>query len=142
LIALKYEIQQFKKQYAANPSSKTVYSIVNCSSIVSLRSASAFGHYSASKAALDSIVKTAAIENGLNPTIRINSVLPGPVATDALGWTGKSQQEVFEPFVARTLFKRTADTSEIAKPVVFFLSEDASYITGALLLVDAGSLLI
>jgi len=138
---LKYEIQQIKKQYKENPSDKALYSIINCSSVAALYSQSNFGHYSASKAAIDSLTKTAAVENGVNPTIRINSILPGPIQTDILSWTGLEADEVLKPFTEKTLFKRSGKVEEVAKPVVFLLSDQASFINGVQLPIDGGLLL-
>jgi NAD(P)-dependent dehydrogenase (short-subunit alcohol dehydrogenase family) len=165
---LKYEIQQIKKQYKENPNEKAGYSIINCSSgmfsllnkinifeVVSLRSAPAFGHYSASKSGVDSLTRTAAIENGINPTIRVNSILPGknnnihfncsdsvlgPIKTDVLAFTGLEFEVVAKGFIDNTLLKRAGRVEEIGKPVVFLLSDQSSYINGVQLPIDGGAL--
>jgi len=138
---LKYEIQQFKKQYKENPNDKTVYSIINNSSVASVHSSLNFGHYSASKAAMNSLSRTAAVENGVNPTIRVNSILPGPIKTDVAAWTGLKFEDVAKEFIEKTLNKRFGVVEEIAKPVVFLLSDQSSFINGVELPIDGGLLL-
>jgi len=133
---LKYEIQQFKKQRKDNPEDKTVFSIVNNSSAASLAPASNFGHYSATKAAMDSLTKTAALENGTNPSIRVNSILPGPIRTEIVS------DDLIKSLEPKIALKRAGKPEEVAKPVVFLLSDHASFITGALLPIDGGLLVL
>ena len=116
--------------------------------------------YAALKSALDTFTKSAAVENGAVP-IRFNSVLTGPTETEmmipALQQISKEQVEGecflkdiasiilisthFKAMLSKSPLKRVAKPEEIAKPVVFLLSNDASYITGATLLVDGGMIL-
>jgi len=88
----------------------------------------------AAKAALESFTRSWAAAFGANG-IRVNTVAPGPTRTDsAIGTFG----DVFEQLGSATLLGRTADPSEIAEAIVFLASPQASYLTGATVLVDGG----
>lgn len=96
--------------------------------------------YAASKAAVLSLNRVFATE--LAPRkIRVNAVSPGPVETPLYGKLGLSTEEV-EGFGTvlgeKILLKRFGQGSEIAKTVSFLASDDASFITGAEIVVDGG----
>ena len=127
-LGLKYQIPVMKKNGGG--------SIVNCGSIASTVSAPGFGAYATSKHAIIGLTKSAAIDYAADK-IRVNAVLPGPVETEI--WDHlQSGDQVLDAFTAGTLMKRYARSSEVALPVVFLLSDWASYITGTELLVDGG----
>ena len=111
-------------------------SIVNISSQAAL--VALWGHisYAASKAALDSITRVSALELGQHG-IRVNSVNPTVVLTDISRdhWT---QPHVAKPFLSQMPLARWATTDEIARPIVFLLSDWASMITGITLPIDGG----
>ena len=97
--------------------------------------------YSATKAALRSLVRSAAAEL-LGRRIRVNAVSPGPIETPILAKAGLSQQaidEVTRLFIARNPMKRFGQPEEIASAVAFLASPDASYITGVEINVDGGA---
>lgn len=70
--------------------------------------------------------------------IRINSVLPGAILTDMSGPLMVPGSEPRKYYEARIPLGRIGDPEEIAGPVAFLLSDDASYITSSELLVDGG----
>lgn len=109
-------------------------SIVNVSSIATAKGVPAASVYSASKAALESLTRTWAVEFG--PHVRVNSVAPGPTRTEGVlvDWGDR-----IEELGKGTALGRTADPTEIASAIVFLASPAASYITGATLRADAGS---
>lgn len=93
------------------------------------------GHpaYAAVKGALCALGRQLAVEYG--PGVRVNTVLPGPVLTAA--WDGISE-EARQASIDATVAKRLGDPAEIAAAVAFLASSDASFITGASLVVDGG----
>jgi NAD(P)-dependent dehydrogenase (short-subunit alcohol dehydrogenase family) len=92
--------------------------------------------YSATKAALRSLARTAAAEL-VGRGIRVNAVAPGPIVTPILEKTGLPK-EAFDGFVQKVPMKRFGQPEEVAGAVAFLASKDASYITGVELNVDGG----
>jgi len=89
--------------------------------------------YAAAKGALVSLARQLAVEYG--PDLRVNSVLPGPILTPA--WDGISFADRALS-AAGTAAGRLGTADEVAAAVAFLASPDASYITGASLVVDGG----
>lgn len=108
-------------------------SIVNISSIYGFLGAASVLAYSSAKGGI--ITMTKAFAKELAPTIRINAVAPGNVMTDMTKESGKKVVKFFEE---QTPLKRSAEPDEIARAVLFLASNDASFITGELLVVDGG----
>jgi NAD(P)-dependent dehydrogenase (short-subunit alcohol dehydrogenase family) len=96
--------------------------------------------YSATKAALRSLARTAAAELA-ERGIRVNAVAPGPIVTPIFGKTGLPK-EAFDAFAkeitAKVPMKRFGQPEEVAATVAFLASQDASYITGVEINVDGG----
>lgn len=110
-------------------------SIVNIASVVGLRGTKFMGAYGAAKAGLINLTQTMAIENA--PIVRVNCIVPGAVMTPAT--TRAIPDEDMLKHTAKTIpLKRIADPDEIAAPVLFLLSDQASFITGQSLIVDGG----
>ena len=96
--------------------------------------------YSATKAALRSLARTAAAELAAR-SIRVNAVAPGPIVTPIFGRTGLSKEafdEIAKDIVAQVPMKRFGQPEEVASVVAFLASKDASYITGVEINVDGG----
>jgi NAD(P)-dependent dehydrogenase (short-subunit alcohol dehydrogenase family) len=96
--------------------------------------------YSATKAALRSLARTAAAELA-ERKIRVNAVAPGPIVTPIFGRTGLPQQEIDDwakELVQKVPMKRFGQPEEVAGAVAFLASSDASYITGVEINVDGG----
>jgi NAD(P)-dependent dehydrogenase (short-subunit alcohol dehydrogenase family) len=92
--------------------------------------------YSSTKAGLETFTRVCAKEM---PHIRFNSVLPGYTLTRA--FTAHLTEEQFyaaNPFVRKIPAGRMAQPAEIARPILFLCSTDASYMTGTALVVDGG----
>ncbi|MEL6323275.1 MAG: SDR family oxidoreductase [Pseudomonadota bacterium] len=110
-------------------------SIINVSSTTGALTMNGFAVYAATKAAINSLTKTAALE--LGPDIRVNAVLPGSVHTDMSNLMGMDY-ETFSSTLGGMPLKRAARAEEIAAPIIFFASDEGRHCTGAELLIDAG----
>lgn len=92
--------------------------------------------YASAKAGVEMFTKNAALELGRDG-IRVNVILPGLVETPlTTGFTGN--EPLRQDFVNRIVVGRPASPDEIALPSLFLASDEASYITGASLVVDGG----
>ena len=109
-------------------------SIVNVSSIVGLHGNPGQANYSASKAGIIGLTKALARELG-NRGVRANVVAPGYVDTRL---TQVIADEMKELMLANTPLGRFGRPEDIAGAVRFLCSDDASFITGEVLLVDGG----
>ena len=115
-------------------------SIVVTTSVVSHFGGAGSSVYSATKAALRSMVQSWAAEL-LPKGIRVNSVSPGPTATSIIN-RNVADEKAFEPILEfmknMVPMKRMGEPLEVAKAVLFMASEDSSFTTGAELMVDGG----
>lgn len=96
--------------------------------------------YSATKAALRSLARTAATELA-DRGIRVNAVAPGPIVTpifDRIGLPREAFDEFAKNIVSQVPLKRFGQPEEVASAVAFLASQDASYITGVEINVDGG----
>jgi len=109
--------------------------IVNVSSTLGLRGSANASAYSASKHAVLGITRTAAIEYAPH-RIRVNAVCPGAIMTPLMSdQPPERQQEILAP----QAMTRFGDPAEVAAAVVWLCSDQASFITGISMPVDAGS---
>ncbi|WP_067568715.1 SDR family oxidoreductase [Nocardia acidivorans] len=107
--------------------------IVNISSVAGTKPAPGIGFYGASKAMLTHITQELAVE--LGPTIRVNAVAPAVVKTKfASALYEGHEAEVAENYP----LKRLGVPEDIGGVVAFLLSQDASWLTGQLVVVDGG----
>ncbi len=109
-------------------------SIVNISSVNSVRGHSGVAVYSATKAALDGLTRSLARELGPR-NIRVNSVAPGYFES---AMVGELSDDAKKRIQRRTPLGRLAQTKEIAEAVCFLASDQGSFITGQVLVVDGG----
>ncbi len=116
-------------------------SIVFISSISGVHISSPGGSvYSASKAAINGIMKGMAIDLS-GKGIRVNSINPGMVETDILIGSGLTEEQLSEEKKKYPL-KRFAHPSEIAYSAVYLLSDASQWVTGSNLKVDGGYTLL
>jgi NAD(P)-dependent dehydrogenase (short-subunit alcohol dehydrogenase family) len=121
---------------AAAPHIPAGGSYLALSSIDSASPVDGLAHYCASKAALEALVRSAALELGPRG-VRCNAVLPGVVRTPLMA-PMLDRPEVADAFVAQTPLRGIATGTEIADVVAFLASDGARWITGAAIPVDGG----
>jgi 3-oxoacyl-[acyl-carrier protein] reductase len=112
--------------------------IVNVSSVHGIRSEFGLANYSASKAGLLGLTRSAALELGPS-NVNVNAVAPGYIRTTRL--TSGVPAEILDTARERAVLGRLGDPQDVANVVVFLCSEYARHITGAVLPVDGGHLL-
>ena len=108
-------------------------SVVLVSSVHAIAGLPHHAAYAAAKGGLCALARQLAAEHG--PQVRVNSVLPGPVMTPA--WD-RVDAAARGRSADATALKRFGQPAEIASAIAFLASSDASFITGASLVVDGG----
>jgi 2-hydroxycyclohexanecarboxyl-CoA dehydrogenase len=115
--------------------------IVNVSSCYALKGRKGMALYDATKAAIIAMTRTLAFEEAAHG-LRVNAVCPGSTLTDfhvnRTQAAGKSVEELKNQRQDTSLLGRWADPSEIAYPILWLASDEASFITGTTLAVDGG----
>jgi len=109
--------------------------IVNVASVAGLGMATPDNTpYSLTKAALISLTKRLALE--LGPTITVNAVCPGLIATEMM--EGEQASNTTAGIVGHTILRRAGTPGEVANAILFLASEEASFVTAQALTVDGG----
>lgn len=108
--------------------------IVNISSVVGLMGNVGQSNYSASKAGVLGFTKSLAREASTR-NITVNAIAPGYISTEM---TEKLSDNVKDMFLNLIPMKRFGTVEEVAKSVIFLLSDDAAYITGQVLNINGG----
>jgi meso-butanediol dehydrogenase/(S,S)-butanediol dehydrogenase/diacetyl reductase len=115
--------------------------IVNVSSCYAVKGRKGMALYDATKAAMIAMTRTLAFEETANG-VRVNVVCPGSTLTDfhvkRTEAAGRSVDELKTQRQDTSLLGRWADPMEIAYPILWFASDEASFITGTTLVVDGG----
>jgi NAD(P)-dependent dehydrogenase (short-subunit alcohol dehydrogenase family) len=99
------------------------------------------GAYAAAKAGIEGLVRTLAVDHAAEG-IRVNCIAPGSTDTPMM-WLGIAPEKIDE---ARRVCEediplaRVADALELARPILFLASDEASFVTGTTLVVDGGVL--
>lgn len=110
-------------------------SIINISSGAGTRGSPNTGPYAAAKAAMNNLTETLALE--LAPDIRVNTVAPGPVATEAFEQVLNTAGQL-DAIAATVPLGRLGTPDDIAGAVLYLASDVASWVTGQLILVAGG----
>ncbi|MCY1075779.1 SDR family NAD(P)-dependent oxidoreductase [Archangium lansingense] len=127
-LCMRHEIQAMQKTGGG--------SIVNCASVLGLVAGPGFGAYSSAKHGMLGMTKAAALDYATEG-IRVNAVLPGPIETEI--WSHVEHGEpIRQGFVDGVPMQRAARSEEVARPVLFLLSDWSTYITGTSLVIDGG----
>jgi len=108
--------------------------IVNISSVSGITGQARQTNYSASKAGIIGFTKALAKEVA-EYNIRVNAVAPGYIQTDMLNTLKEEQKDHLKKFIPLGRFGKPAD---VARVVLFLLSDAAQYITGQVITVDGG----
>ena len=136
-LVTKYAVEAMKQ----NDNGKGKGAIVNLASISGFIAQPNFLTYSATKAALVQMTKNLALD--LAPfNIRVNAVCPGTILTrashDHMERTGQSLADFLAEQGPAHLLNRIGHPREVAYPILFLASEEASFITATHLMVDGG----
>jgi NAD(P)-dependent dehydrogenase (short-subunit alcohol dehydrogenase family) len=112
-------------------------SVVATTSVHAHRGMPGFPAYAAAKGGIESLFRQLAVDYG--PQVRFNVVAPGATVTGLWADIGA---DVRAEVVARTPLARLGRPEDIAAAVAFLASDDASFITGATLVVDGGRIVV
>lgn len=112
-------------------------SLIAVSSVSGFRGDWGQAAYNATKHAVLGFVRSLALDYG-DRGVRINAVAPAFTLTDMTAGVGRSE-EALAPFVDRVALGRPGEPGDVAPAVLFLASDDAAYITGAVLPVDGGT---
>jgi NAD(P)-dependent dehydrogenase (short-subunit alcohol dehydrogenase family) len=110
--------------------------VVNTSSIGGMHQSPAMGMYNATKAALIHVTKQLALE--LSPRVRVNAICPGVVRTKLAEALWKDHEDAVS---SSTALGRIGEPADVAAAVAFLVSDQASWITGEMMVIDGGQLL-
>ena len=128
-------------KYAVEHMKKSGGAIVNLGSISGFIAQPDFFAYSATKAALVQMTRNMAMDLGPH-RIRVNAVCPGSIITAAsfrhMQKTGMTLEQFNREEGAKTFVGRAGQPREVAQAILFLASDEASYVTGAALMVDGG----
>jgi 2-hydroxycyclohexanecarboxyl-CoA dehydrogenase len=115
--------------------------IVNVASVRSVIAGGGNLQYDTTKAAIAGLTRGLAADHSAEG-IRVNAVGPGPIFTPfhqrRIEATGETVDQYNAKAAQGTMLKRPGTAEEVAGAILFLASDDASYVTGALLFVDGG----
>jgi NAD(P)-dependent dehydrogenase (short-subunit alcohol dehydrogenase family) len=120
-------------------------SIVNVSSTHAFNPRAGMGQYDVTKAGIVSMTRTLAFEEAPHG-VRVNAVCPGatftPFHKKRFEAAGRTQEQIDLEAATTCLMRRWATPREIAYPILWLASDEASYVTGAAFMVDGGRLVV
>jgi NAD(P)-dependent dehydrogenase (short-subunit alcohol dehydrogenase family) len=111
--------------------------VLNVGSVTAVKNVAGLGVYGASKAAVTALTRTAALEAGPHG-VRVNEIQPGPTLTPMVTGPEHTPTHAEDAFAGTVPLGRVSTTEEQSRAALFLLSDAASYVNGASLLVDGG----
>jgi NAD(P)-dependent dehydrogenase (short-subunit alcohol dehydrogenase family) len=129
----KHAVVQMRKQGGG--------AIINCASNIVLKALKNRVAYSASKGAVVALTKAMATDHA-SENIRVNCVLPGPIDTPLLRNRLREMGDLEEEqkkIAAQTPIGRIGKPEDVAAGILYFASDEASFVTGMALVIDGGS---
>lgn len=111
-------------------------SIVNVSSLAGISAIQGHSIYSATKAAVDMLTKSMALEFGPK-NIRVNSVNPTVILTK-MGRDNWTDPAKADPLLNKIPLHRFGEVEEVVEPIIYLLSNKSSFINGTCLVIDGG----
>lgn len=130
-LSMKYEIPQMLQNGGG--------AIVNISSTAGEKAFAGMSAYVSSKHGVNGMSQVAALEYAEHG-VRVNVVSPGPIATPMMGRVKEYIPNVDEMFAQSTAMKRVGRPEEVANAIVWLCSDEATFVTGAIVPVDGGML--
>jgi NAD(P)-dependent dehydrogenase (short-subunit alcohol dehydrogenase family) len=116
--------------------------IVNISSTHAFNPRGGMGQYDVAKAGIISMTKTLAFEEA-DRGVRVNAVCPGltltPFHVRRFAPQGKSEQDLRTEKVDHNIQRRWADPREVAWPILWLASDEASFMTASVIMADGGT---
>ncbi len=131
LLGINLKAPMFLSQVANQYLQKTQGCIINIADIYGDKPLKEHTVYSVAKAGLIMLTKSLARE--LGPKVRVNAIAPGAILWPENGMAQNAKQKI----VAGTALKRSGESADIAKAVLY-LAQDANYTTGQILVIDGG----
>jgi 2-hydroxycyclohexanecarboxyl-CoA dehydrogenase len=117
-------------------------SIINVSSTHAVNPRVGMGQYDVAKAGILSLTRTLAFEEAVH-RVRVNAVCPGltltPFHVRRAEHAGRTEQDLRAERVDHNLQRRWADAREVAYPILWLASDEASFVTASTLMVDGGT---
>lgn len=110
-------------------------SVINLSSVTGETPSEGIGFYGVSKAAVNQLTRTLAVE--LGPTVRVNAVAPAVVRTE---FSRALYEQREDEVVTAYPLRRLGEPTDIASVIAFLASDDAGWVSGQVITVDGGLL--
>jgi NAD(P)-dependent dehydrogenase (short-subunit alcohol dehydrogenase family) len=111
--------------------------IINTASVMAQGTDWGLAAYCASKAGLEGLTRTLALELG-KQGVTANCILPGAIRTGMTGGLWDARPDVADIWAKKSVLRRLGEPADIARAALFLASDDSAFITGQSLAVDGG----